>query len=307
MNHLEQIRIFVTLVECQSSTKAADKLGIAISAITRRMKELEGRLGVQLLQRTTRRMHVTEDGVFYYQRCKQILEDLDETESQVKMAAGELSGTIKVATPLSFGIGHLSSAMSAFMHLHEQVTFDIDMSDRQVDIIDEGFDLALRIGQLEDSSFRARKLAEIKHVVCCSPSLLKRYGPINHPNDLKNMPVLCYSNIKQPTRWRYKDQQANSHSVSLTPRMLSNNGDALNEAAIAGLGVICGTTFISHRAIAEGLLVPVLTEYKWFDMNLYAIYPQTRYLTARVRAFIDYLISRFGEKPYWDQCFHRVK
>ncbi|TRY31299.1 LysR family transcriptional regulator [Aliiglaciecola sp. M165] len=302
MNQLEEMRIFVTLVECKSASKAAEKLGLANSAVSRRMKDLESRLGVQLMQRTTRRMHITEDGETYFQRCKRILEDIEETESLISSSAQRLQGTIKIAAPLSFGIGHLSSALAAFMHQHEAIEIDLDMSDRRVDIIQEGFDLALRIGQLEDSSLRARKLSHIKHVVCCSPAFLRQYGPIDTPEKLMQVPTLCYSNIKQPDRWRYQTAKGEASDVQVSPRMRSSNGDSLREAAVAGLGIICEPTFICHTAIKRGLLVPVLTDYQWFDMDLYAIYPQTRHVSARVRTFIDFLSQRFGEDPYWDEC-----
>ncbi|WJG08560.1 LysR family transcriptional regulator [Aliiglaciecola sp. LCG003] len=307
MSKLDEMRVFVTLIETQSATRTAEKLGVANSAVSRRMKDLEQRLGVQLVKRTTRKMNITLDGELYFARCKQILDDLEEAERQVMRASGDLSGNIKIATPLSFGIGHLSSAIAAFMHLHEKVNIDLDMSDRRVDIVEEGFDLALRIGNLDDSSLRARKLSAVKHVVCCSPSLLKGFGPIQNPNDLKQLPALCYSNIKQPNRWRYTSKEGISGQVSVTPRLLSSNGDALRDAAIAGLGVVCEPTFICHTAIKQGLLVPVLTDYQWFDMNLYALYPQTRYLSARTRTLIDFLAKRFGDTPYWDSCFEAQK
>lgn len=303
MSKLEEMRIFVTLVEMGSSTKTANKLGLANSAISRRMKELESRLDVQLIQRTTRKMHVTEDGEIFYGQCKRILQDIDEAEALVSCAAHRLSGNIRIAAPLSFGVGHLSSAISAFMHQHPEVNIDIDMSDRRVDLIEEGFDLAIRIGKLDDSSLRARKLSPIRLMVCCSPSFIMQYGKIEHPDDLKALPALCYSNSKHPERWLYTAKSGEQGSVQVTPRMRSTNGDTLREAAIAGLGVVCEPTFITHNALRNKTLIPVLTDYEWFDMNMYAVFPETRYVSARVRALIDFLVSRFGDAPYWDDCY----
>lgn len=305
MNQMEEMRVFVTLVECKSASKAAEKLNVANSAISRRMKDLESRLGVPLVHRTTRRMHITEDGELFFERSKRILEDIEETESLVSSASQRLRGTIKIAAPLSFGVDHLSSAIAAFMHQHEEVKIDLDMSDRRVDIVQEGFDVALRIGQLEDSSLRARKLSNIMHVVCCSPSFLKQYGPIDTPEQLKNVPTLCYSNVKNPNRWPYHSHHGGDAEVLVSPRMHSSNGNALREAAIAGLGVICEPTFICHAAIGQGLLAPILTDYEWFQMDLYALYPPTRHVSARVRRFIDFLVQRFGETPYWDGCMEK--
>lgn len=302
MSELDEMRVFVTLVENNSSTKAAEKMGLANSAISRRMKDLETRLGVQLVQRTTRRMHLTEDGKFFYARCKRLLEDLHEAESMVSHSAKELSGKIKISTPLSFGVAHLAPAIAAFMHLHEKIEIELDMTDRRVDLVEEGFDLALRISQLDDSSLQARKLAPIKHLVCCSPAFLSRYGPFTEFEQLADVPALCYTNSKQPNRWIYKDQTGQSGFVKVVPKLSSTNGDALCEAAVAGIGVVCEPTFILHSALEKGLLVPLFAQVKWYDMSLYALYPQTRHLSSKVRALIDFLAERFGDQPYWDKC-----
>lgn len=307
MNELEQIRVFVCLVECQSASKAAEKLGLANSAVSRRMKELETRLGVQLIQRTTRRMKVTDDGDVFYQRCKHILEDLEEAENWVGQSSKSIKGTIRISAPLSFGVTHLSSALSAFMFKYPDINIDADLSDSRVDLIEHDFDLAIRIGRLEDSSLQARKLARITHVVCCAPSLINKLGKPDKPEDLADFPALCYSYHKNPNRWQYRDNQGTQKSARVRERMRSNNGDMLAEAAIAGLGIICSPTFIVHKAIERGLLKPILTDYDWFEMDMFAVYPQTRYVSNRVRCFIDFLIARFGEHPYWDGCMGKLK
>lgn len=302
MSELQEIRVFINLVESNSSTKAAEKMGVAISAISRRMKDLETRLGVQLVQRTTRRMNLTEDGKFFYQRCKRLLDDLDEATMEVSRSAKSLKGVIKLSTPLSFGVSHLSPVIAKFMQSHQQIEMNLDMTDRRVDLLEEGVDLAIRIGELDDSSLVARKLAPIRHVVCCSPDLLKKYGPIKQPKDLVNIPALCYANLKTPSRWHYQDPNGKPGSLRMTARLLSTNGDAIRDAAIAGVGVICEPTFIIHKAIEQGRLIPVLQDHVWHKMNLYAVYPNTRNLSTRVRTFIDYMVESFGDKPYWDDC-----
>lgn len=302
MSELEEIKVFVQLVESNSSTKAAENMGVAISAISRRMKELESRLGVQLIQRTTRRMHITEDGKFFYQRCKRLLEDLDEATSEVSRSAQSLKGSIKLSTPLSFGVAHLSPVIAKFMQQHKQIEINLDMTDRRVDLVEEGIDLAIRIGELDDSSLMARKLATINHVVCLTPALIAEYGPIDHPNDLARIPALCYSNLKNPTRWHYQSSDGQGGSVKMTPNMLSNNGDSILKAAMSGIGVICQPTFIAYKAIQQKILVPVLNDYSWHNMSLYAVYPHTRNLSTRVRTLIDFMVTSFGDKPYWDDC-----
>ena len=301
MNEFNQIKTFVVLVESRSISRAAEKMDIAVSAVSRRLKELESNLGVQLIQRTTRKMHLTEAGEKFYQRCGRLLDDLEEAKQEASNPATALSGTLKIATPLSFGVAHLSPAIATFMHLHPQIKIDLDMSDRRIDLVEEGLDLAIRIGTLEDSSLMARKLASVRHVVCASPDFLNRYGRPETPQDLAELPALCYGNLSQPGTWYYRDKDNNTAQVKVPMRMRANNGDALVEAAVAGLGILCEPSFIVHGAVERGVLTPVLTDYQWYAMNIYAVYPQTKHVPARVRAFIDFLATHFGDRPYWEQ------
>lgn len=300
MNEFSQIRTFVTLVECHSISKAAEKMDVAVSAVSRRLKELESSLGVQLIQRTTRKMHLTEVGEKFYRRCGSLLDDLEEAKQEASDTATALSGTLRIATPLSFGVAHLSPAIAAFMHLHPQIKIDLDMSDRRIDLVEEGLDLAIRIGKLEDSTLMARKLASVRHVVCASPDFFNRYGTPETPQDLSDMPALCYGNLRQPGTWQYRDKENKAASVKVPIRMQATNGDALVEAAVAGLGILCEPSFIVHGAVERGVLTPVLTDLQWYAMNIYAVYPQSKHLPARVRVFIDFLASHFGDTPYWE-------
>jgi DNA-binding transcriptional LysR family regulator len=300
MSALDEMRVFVNVVEANTSTKAAERMGIAVSAVSRRLKDLEARLGATLMQRTTRRMHLTEDGKLFYERCKRLLDDLHEAEQQVSRSAQTLNGIIKISTPVSFGVTHLAPALADFMHQHEKVTIHLDMSDQRVDLIEEGVDLAIRIGQLEDSTLIARKLADIRHVVCCSPDFLKKHQPIKTLEHLADLPALCYANLANPTRWKCTSAEGIEQSVKVKPALLATNGEALREFAHKGLGIMCEPTFIVNESIDNGLLKPVLTEYQWYGMGLYAIYPHTRHLSLRVRTLIDFLVERFSGIPYWD-------
>jgi len=301
MNEFSQIKTFVVLVESGSISNAAEKMDVAVSAVSRRLKELESNLGVQLMQRTTRKMHLTEAGEKFYRRCGRLLDDFEEAKQEASNTAKALSGTLKIATPLSFGVAHLSPAIAAFMHLHPQIKIDLDMSDRRIDLVEEGLDLAIRIGTLEDSSLKARKLASVRHVVCASPDFFNRYGRPETPQDLAGLPALCYGNLSQPGTWHYRDKDNSAANVKVAMRMRATNGDALVEAAVAGLGILCEPSFIVHGAVERGVLIPVLTDYQWYAMNIYAVYPQSKHLPARVRAFIDFLVSHFGEAPYWER------
>ena len=300
MNELTQIKSFVALVESRSISKAAERMDIAVSAVSRRLKELESGLGVQIVQRTTRRMHITEAGEKFYRRCGRLLDDLEEAKREANNTATALSGTLKIATPLSFGVAHLSPAVAAFMHLHPQIKIELDMSDRRIDLVEEGLDLAIRIGALEDSSLMARKLASVRHVVCASPDFLNRHGIPSTPQDLSALPALCYGNLSQPDTWHYHDKDSKPGQVKVPMRMRANNGDALVEAAIAGLGVLCEPSFIVHGSVERGVLKPLLTDYQWNPMGIFAVYPQTKHMPTRVRAFIDFLVSSFGDTPYWE-------
>lgn len=301
MNEFSQIRTFVTLVECHSISSTAEKMDVAVSAVSRRLKELESTLGVQLMQRTTRKMHITEAGEKFYQRCCRLLDDLEEAKREASNAAVDLSGTLKIATPLSFGVAHLSPAIAAFMHLHPEIRVNLDMSDRRIDLVEEGLDLAIRIGRLEDSTLMARKLASVKHVVCASPDFLNKYGVPKTPQDLSSMPALCYGNLNQPGTWQYQDKENKTANVKVPIRMRATNGDALVDAAIAGLGILCEPSFIVHGAVERGELMPVLTDIQWYAMNIYMVYPQSKHVPVRVRAFMDFLIYRFGSDPYWER------
>jgi DNA-binding transcriptional LysR family regulator len=300
MNDFSQIKTFIALVENHSLSKTAEKMDIAVSAVSRRLKDLESNLGVQLVQRTTRKMHLTAAGEKFHQRCSALLDELEEAKQEASLCATTLSGTLKIAAPLSFGVAHLSPAISAFMHLHPQIKIDLDMSDRRIDLVEEGLDLAIRIGTLEDSSLMARKLASVRHVVCASPDFFNRYGRPKTPQDLAELPALCYGNLDKPDTWQYRDKSNVQAKVKVPLRMRATNGDALVDAAVAGLGVLCEPSFIVHGAVERGVLIPVLTDYQWYAMNIYAVYPQSKHVPARVRAFIDFLVSHFGDNPYWE-------
>lgn len=302
MDRFEEMHTFVRVVEAGSLSAAADRLDIAKSAVSRRLAELEARLGVQLLNRTTRRINLTDSGRQFYQRCQRILADLDETEQQVSSEHAELRGTIRIAAPLSFGITHLAPVLDDFLTEHGEVSLDLDLNDRLVNLMDEAVDLAIRIGRLEDSSLVARRLAPARLVVCASPGYLRQHGEPRHPNELVHHQGLTYSYISEGQLWQFIQPDGSPLSVRVPYRMRANNGDVLLRAAIDGLGILATTTFIAYDAINQGLLKPILCDYTLKEANVYAIYPAQRHLPRRVRLLIDYLVSRFGDTPYWDTC-----
>ena len=301
MDRFDDLQAFVTVVEAGSFTAAAERLGVAKSAVSRRVSELEDRLGVQLLRRTTRRLNLTDTGQAFYEHGSRILADLDEAESAVLQQHGELRGSLKVALPLSFGIRHMCEPIAEFSRRHPRVEFDLDLNDRRIDLLEEGVDVAVRIGRLRDSSLIARRLFEARTVVCASQSYLDRHGAPETPEDLAGHQCLLYSNIPDPTRWVWRDRNGTRQEVRVPVGLMASSGDFLLNAAIAGLGIALEPTFNAGEAISRGDLVPLLTEYQWPVSPAWAVYPPTRHLSYRVRAFIDYLAGHFSGTPAWDK------
>lgn len=306
MDRFADMQMFVKVVESASISAAAERLEVAKSAVSRRLAELEARLGVQLLQRTTRRLNLTDSGRSFYERCLRILADLEEAEIAVSQAHGALSGKLRLALPLSFGLLHLTPFINAFAAEHPDLEFDLDLNDRQVDLMQEGFDLAVRIGTLSDSSLIARRIAVVRHMACASPAYLEKHGTPNTPEDLAQHVCLGYSNLANPGLWAYTDAQDNRGRIQVPIKLKANNGDFLSRAAIAGQGVILQPTFYMADAICRGDLVPILCNYRWPEVNAYALYPPTRHLSTRVRALVDFLVEKFSGEPYWDLAIAKI-
>jgi len=304
MSHFEEIKAFTQIVEAGSITAAAERLSLAKSAVSRRLSELEQRLGVELFHRTTRKMILTDSGQGFYERSSRILADLEEAENAVSQAHQELSGELRVAAPLSFGVMHLGPAITEFQKLHPAIRFDIDFNDRQIDLIQEGFDVGIRIAELEDSSLIARKLASNSIIVCASPDYLDKYGTPTTPEELIDHHCLTYSYLPNPNQWNFIDMLGQVQTIRVKSSMQSNSGNYLRDAAIAGLGVLRQPTFIAYDEIKKKELVPILQDYEIPSVNAYAIYPPTRHLSQRVRTFIDFLVDRYAGEPYWETCLH---
>lgn len=301
MARLEDIQAFMRVVEAGSISAAAERLGIAKSAVSRRLSDLEKHLGVQLLRRTTRRLNLTDTGRSFYDRCQRILADLEEAEAAVSEAHGTLQGRLRVAAPLSFGVRHLGPAIAEFMQRHPQVRFDLDFNDRQVDLLAEDIDVAIRIARLEDSSLIARRLWTSRLVLCASPAYLREHGTPATPAELAAHQGLVYSNAPDPTLLTLLGADGQEYRVRLQERLRSNSGDFLCQAAVADAGLLLSPSFIVYESLRSGELVSVLPDYTHEELNAYAVYPQTRHLSQRVRAFVDFLAERYAGVPYWDR------
>jgi len=300
MGQLENMHLFIRVVEAGSITQAADQLGLVKSAVSKRLSDLEIHLGAKLINRTTRKSSMTEAGNLYYQRAKQILEEVSELDDQLTDQSRALAGTLKLAVPLSFGLAHLAPAIDLFIKQHPNLDVHIDFSDRNVDLIQERFDLALRIGTMVDSSMRARKIVPIRRVVCASPDYLKQFGKPESPEQLKAHKILAYRGSSSETI-NLRDENNKEYKVRLNPVISANNGDFLTSMAVCGHGITIQPTFILWEALSTGALVPILENYSLQKLYAHALYPPTRHLPLKVRYLIDFLIERFGDNPYWDQ------
>ena len=300
MAQLEEMQNFVRVVEAGSISKAADQLGVAKSGVSRRLVDLETRLGVRLMNRTTRRSSLTEAGEAYYSRAARIIADVAELDSTTADTDASLVGKLRLAVPLSFGLCHLSPAIDEFARIHEALDIHVNFSDQHIDLVEQGVDLAIRIADLRDSRLQARRICPVRLLLCASPGYLEQKGRPETPDDLKAHDLLQYD-IGAGSKVTLSGKNGEEKVIHTRPRIIANNGDFLRDMAISGHGIILTPSFIAWEAVAAGDLEVILPDYCPPQRSAYAVYPQNRYLSRRARSFIDFLAERFGENPYWDQ------
>lgn len=300
MSRYEEIETFVRVVEAGSVTGAAQQMRIAKSAVSRRLKELEMRLGVQLMTRTTRTLKLTNSGHALYNRSVGLLADWAASEAAASEAQAVLAGPIRMAAPLGFGVTHIGPIILDFMKQHPKVDFDLDFDDRVVDLVSEGMDLAVRIGELPNSNLIARKLVDITMAAAASPDYLARFGMPKKPEDLTDLVELGYRNVPTNVK-RYRTSTGEAGTIAMPRRAWASNGEFLRDAAVAGEGVVIVPRFFIYKNLRDGSLVEILPDLKWRELAAYAVYPPTRHLSGRVRAFVDFLAERFRGVPYWEQ------
>lgn len=298
MDRFDEMQTFVRVVESAGISAAAERLGIAKSAVSRRLQELENRLGVELLRRTTRRMALTEEGRLFYERSLRILDEVAEVENSLINEQREVQGLVRMAAPLSLPLWPL---LGEFMQRHPGVRLDLDLEDRYIDILREGVDLAIRIGNLDDSSLVAKRLAPITTLFCASPAYLERHGIPRTPEALNEHHGLSYANVAEQRQWCLIDAAGKEHIARPTIRMRANNGDVLLQAALDGLGIAVMPRFICYRELASGQLQEVLSDYHTEESAAYALFPSRRHLPQRVRLLIDFLAERLGDEPLWEK------
>ena len=297
---LAEMVVFSRVVTTGSLSAAARELGVSPAVVSRRLAALETRLGVRLINRTTRSLHLTDEGATYYDTCARLLSEIEEADAAVTAGRVEPRGPLKVALPASFGHQHVAPLVPRFSVRYPNVQLALSLSDRNVNVIEEGFDLAIRIAALADSSLAARKLAPNRRVVCASPDYLRRHGTPRTPQDLAGHNCLTTNDFSMS--WDYKGPEGEPGTVRVSGRYACDNWEVLKEWAVAGLGVALKSTWDVRQQLEDGSLIPLCPGYAFdSDVAIYAVYPHRRFLPAKTRAFIEFLADSFGPEPYWDK------
>ncbi|MGH0036820.1 MAG: LysR substrate-binding domain-containing protein [Myxococcota bacterium] len=294
-----QLEAFVAVIDSGGFTAAARRLGRTPSAVSRQIKALEDRLGARLLNRTTRRVSSTAAGEAFAERTRAILADLDEAEQGVARHQAEPRGRLRLGAPLDFGRAYLAGPLAAFAARHPGLSLDVELTDRLVDVVEEGFDLVVRIADLPDSSLVARRLAPCRRVLCAAPGYLAGAGAIREPADLSRHRGLVYAHSPD-ARWRFRGPEGPLR-VAAQERHRVSNGELLCALAVAGEGLALLPTFLACDDLRAGRLVPVLADQLDEDIAIHAVYPHRRHLSAKVRLLVDDLVAAFGDQPDWDE------
>lgn len=296
--HNDDIGGFVTfarVVEQESFTGAAEAMGISKSAVSKQVARLEETLGVRLLNRTTRKLQVTEAGRVFYERCRRIADEVEEARAAVTSLQASPRGLLRVNAPVSYGLSHLSKMLPAFMRKYPDLRVDLGLSDRKVNLLEEGIDVAVRIGQMDDSSLVAKRITEFNRIVAARPSYWDENGRPDTPEDLGRHNCFIYEYLPQGDQWEFRDPKSGaSIRVRVSGTLTSNNGNVLMQVAEEGQGVGWIPEFFIDQQIENGVLEEVLTDYRAEPIGLYAVFPHSRHLPTKTRAFVDYLVETIG-------------
>ena len=287
----------MAVVDAGSFVGAADVLEMSKPAVSRYVNDLEVRLNVRLLHRTTRKLSLTEEGEIFYHRCQELLAGVDAAEAEISSRSGEASGVIKINAPMSFGIKHLAPLWGEFQSAHPKVVLDVTLADRQVDLVEEGYDMAIRIARLPSSSLISRKLSSTRVLLCASPEYLQKAGTPTHPADLVKHRLLSYTLWVEGDEWAFNGPDGRV-SVKVNPSIRTNNGDTCRIAALNHQGIILQPTFLVGDDLRSGALVEILPEFRSIDFSIYVIYPSRKHLSPKVRLMVDFLMEAFRQ-PRW--------
>ena len=300
-DRLAAMAAFAKIVELNSFSAAARDLGLSKSVVSKLVACLEDEMGARLLNRTTRRLSLTEAGLAFYQGAQRALAEADAAEAAVTQLSTAPRGVLRVNAPMSFGVRHVAPALPDFMIEYSELAVELDLNDRAVDLVEEGYDIAVRIMPLRDSGLIVRRLAPSRFILCAAPAYLARRGTPFSPQDLADHECLLYSYQTTGDRWRFQGP-GGERQVRASGRLHANNGDALLQAALGGAGVALLPSFICGEDVRAGRLVQLMPEWNQrADVDVCAVYPASRNLSPKVRVFIDFLAARFGERPHWDE------
>jgi len=294
MDRFLEMQTFNAVVDAGSFVKAADALAMSKAAVSRYVVDMETRLGVRLLHRTTRRLSLTDEGQIFYVRSKELLAELAEAEDEITSRSDAASGLLRINAPFTFGVLHLAPLWGAFRVRHPNVKLDVTLADRLVDLVEEGYDVAIRIANLENSTLVSKRLATTRMVLCASPQYLKLYGTPKHPGELADHAVISYSYWSTKDEWHFKGPLG-PVSVKTNPCIHTNNGDTCRAAALASQGIILQPSFLVGDDLASGKLVELMPEFRSLELGIYAVYPSRKHVSPKVRALIDFLTNHFSQ------------
>ncbi len=286
MDRFLEMKVFAAIAEAGSFTRAADALDMSKAAVSRYVAELEERLGVRLLHRTTRKLSLTTEGEIFQARCREMLANLEDAEAEITSRTGAASGLLKANVPVTFGLMHLSSLWPALLAHHPGLMLDLTLSDRVVDLVEEGFDVAVRIGQLPASSLISRKLASTRMILCAAPAYLAARGEPALPAELAAHDVISYSLFAAGENWTFTGALG-EQTVRVTPRVRTNSGDTCRAAALLGQGIVLQPSFIVGADLAAGRLVEIMPGWRAGELGVYAVYPSRKFVAPKVRVLID--------------------
>lgn len=297
MDVLQAMKTFTAVVEAGSFVGAMDATGLSKPAVSRHVGELEAHLGARLLQRTTRRLSLTSEGQTYYQRCKEVLQAVQEAEAEVGASSLQAQGRLRIGAPQTFGALYLAALWGRFAAQNPQVTLEIVLSDRVVDLVEEGYDLVVRIARLPDSSLVSRALARTRIVLCASPTYLAQHGTPVHPHELASHDVVSYSYWSAGDVWSFSGPQGEV-TVRTQARIHANNGDTCRAAALAHQGIILQPDFLVYADLRSGALVELMPDYRAAELGIFAVYPTRKQLPLKVRRLVDFLVQALQAPPW---------
>ncbi len=293
INLIMSMSVFRRVAETGSFSEVAQELKLSQPTVSKQVAALENHLGIKLMHRSTRQLKLTEAGKQYYQHCRYIIDEIEENESNIRYNQSVLSGTLRISTPIKYGEMHIAPLVCEFLQQHPQLNIDLSMDDHYVDLVKEGIDLAVRVGPLTDSQMVARKLGDFDRLTVASPAYLSKHGAPETPKDLLAHNCLVFTLLTTQHHWHYEGPNG-SEKVPVSGNFTTNSPSAMKKAALDSLGIMVAPTWLLEDSVERGELSPILTDYRATPMEIHVIYPERRFVPARVRQFIDFLRERIS-------------